>query len=148
MNRYQYTALAEIITSCKSLKYTHHNSPSCALTYNCNLEEVYIKSSGTDAFMHSVSAHGGLVLCVASATGEGVATLIVNSPKLTIMTIIFHVYTEYISFIGTTFSLDLFEVKKFARRKQFYCGSYKLKLVEESLIFTNRALEDLLQYRA
>ena len=48
--------------------------------------------------MHSVSAHGGLVhvvLCVKSVTGECVATLIANSPKLTL----YHVHTQIISLL-------------------------------------------------
>ena len=66
-----------------------------------------------------------LVLFMKSVTGEGVATLIENSPKL----IVFHLCTDYISFVGTTFSPEIFEVilkKKFSSRKLYCCDSYKL----------------------
>ena len=92
--------------------------------------------------MSSVSAHSGLVhvvLCVKSVTGEGVATLIANSQKLTV----FHVYTGYVPYVGTTFSLKLFEVtlkKKFSERKLFCCGSYDMQIVEKCF---NWHLDDL-----
>ena len=144
--------LLDTISTCKSLKYfkyTNHNSLSCSVAFECNLVELYIASCRTDlpdTFIHSVSAHGGLVyvvLCVKSVTGESVAMLIANSPNLTL----YHVNTDYLPFVGTTFSLELFDTtlkKKFSDRKLFCCGSYNLQVAKNFIMFIEN-LEILLQ---
>ena len=144
--------LLDTISCCKDLKvfrYENHNSLPCSVAFKCNLKELYIASCRTDlsdTFMHSVSAHGGLVhvvLCVNSVTGESVAALITNSPKLTL----YHVHTDYLPFVGTTFSLELFDStlkKTFSNRKLFCCGSYNLQVAKSDFIMSASNLEILL----
>jgi len=137
------------ISTCKGLKYTNHNSLSCSVVFKCDLVELYIAFCRADlpnTFIHSVSAHGGLVhvvLCVKSVTGESVGMLRANSPNLTL----YHVNTDYLPFVGTTFSLELFDTtlkKKFSDRKLFCCGSYNLQVAENFTMFIEN-LEILLQ---
>lgn len=149
-DHYIRSALRETIISCRTLQclvYSNNKCLSLFNAHNCNLEELCIESSKTnitDKFMSSVSAHGKLVhvvLCVKLVTGEGIATLIANSIKLTV----FHVYTDYVSFVGTTFSLDMFKTtlkKKFSERKLFCCGSFDLQLAQKGYNF-NWLLEDI-----
>jgi len=146
------TVLQELISSCRSLqvlKYTNHNALSYSVEFQCILKELYIESHRsdlTDTFMYCVSSHGGLVnvvLSVRSVTGESVAAMIANSPNLTL----YHVHTDYLPFVGTTFSFELFDTtlkRKFSNRKLFCCGSYNLRLAQESSFTLTENLGPLL----
>jgi len=87
--------IKNIVANCKELKYLrccYSKTPGmCAhppVTVSCNLQQLFINSTitqATDSFMRTISAHGSLVhvfLCVSFISQEGMATLIINSPKL------------------------------------------------------------------
>jgi len=129
-----YSAVQDIASSCKKLKYFRYNSYftcdlSCPLTQNCTLKQLCIASKDTgasDNFMDTISAHHGLVhvvLRIHSVTTKGVIALISNSPKL--MT--FHIHaqsiisSEGVQFVNRDFMSAL--KKKFPNRKLFSCGS-------------------------
>ena len=103
----------------------------CSLAPKCNLEQLYVDTkllNITETFMESISAHAGLihvVMEVRSVTGDGIAALIKNSPKL--MTC--HINAEHFvtSTAGARIHLQDFKTtlkKKFYNRKLFSCGSY------------------------
>ena len=105
--------LWENVTSCPTLKHVAYSNDKyfCPLhAYNQYLESLCIQlceADIDDTFMCSVSAHGGLahvVLFVKSVTGEGVATLIEDSSKLTV----FHLCTDYMSFAICTEELQFY----------------------------------------
>ena len=92
---------------------------------SCSLEHVNIFSKSLElpeSFMVSLSAHGGLVhviLHVKSVTQTGIEALIGNSPNL----ITFHVHNAGLC-VSTEFNLRL--KRRYANRKLFLCGSFRL----------------------
>ena len=91
LNDQQSTCVQDMLTNCKDLRYFCCNSLlKLSLSSVCSnsLQQLCIVSQGTDLddnFMHTVSAHGGLVhvaFLIGSATSKGITTLIKNSPNL------------------------------------------------------------------
>ena len=83
--------LPDVLTSCQKLKYLRYvqycgNKPFLVPTHAHNLEQIESKDTDlSDAFLSTISAHGGLVhvvLYVNSVTKKGVCGLVQNSPKL------------------------------------------------------------------
>ena len=95
------TALQDILTNCKMLKYLTLKQDVIVLhtlvLSICNLQQLCVDSSVadlSDTFMKAISSHGGLVhvvLCVDSVTTNGAHVLVENSPEL--MT--FHAYIDF-----------------------------------------------------
>jgi len=151
-----YTSLLDILISCVQLKclifiesdLVFYNTilPLSAIHLEiCNLQQLYIDSyvSGIpNAFMTTISAHGGLVnvvLCVRSVTSEGVTALIENSPKLLMLHV--SVYDEIWSDEEETsippeqFMANLKQI--FFHRKLFKVNGCILKAVDYSIIPLN-----------
>ena len=132
----QPTAIQDIVSSCKMLKYLKFTSNSFdtsrSLVVNCNLEQLCIElpfTSIPSTFMESISAHGGLVhvfLCFYSVTADGITYFIENSLKL----LTCQIYAQHIyNSLGIPLNLLDFKMtlkKKFSSRKLFSCGSYRL----------------------
>jgi len=123
------TTVQDIISSCKQLKYLNCSLSSRDLlppVNDCNLQELCIcsKNSIPDAFLCTISAHGGLVRVVLDAdsvTSEGISVLIANSPNL----LMFHIFVTYPETEQENLPLILKE--KFCRRKLFTMGSCKVE---------------------
>jgi len=143
------TAMNIIVTNCKELKYLeysvqHVEYHDYAVPFTCHLEQLLIDSWShdiSDRFMHVVSAHGGLVhvlLCVKSVTHEGIATLIMNSPKL----LTFYVLATLLSSTGEPSSISTAEAsqcyqRKFPCRKLFTAGTFMIRHTHSSVKFGN-----------
>ena len=133
------TVVKEIFSRCKQLKYfvltnTYFTFDS-SFAFNCNLEQLYFNSNVNipDTFMESVSAHGGLVhvvLQVGSVTGDGVAALIGNSPKLMTCDIVAcSITASDCKMISKNGQLKLRDFKmtlkkRYSNRQLFSCGGW------------------------
>ena len=127
------TAVEDIVSSCKMLKYFINRSERFIPSgIHCNLKQLAIHSRSVDipeTFMESVSAHSGLVhvvLEVKSVTGDGVSALVRNSPDL--MTCHLCAYPFYAR-PGVPLRLKQLEMtlrKTFYNRKLFSCGIFHL----------------------
>jgi len=131
------TAVQNLVSSCVMLKYLNYTSnstdSSCSCVVNSNLEELCLSSDSTkisDIFMESISTHGGLVhvvLLFYSVTGDGITTLIENSPKL----LTCKIYAQHIYESMEGIPLNLLDFKmtlkeRFRSRRLFSCGNYHL----------------------
>jgi len=127
------TAMTDILYGCTQLKFLIYSSDRfdsfCLPAPNCNLEQLYVDTIDiSKTFMEAISAHGGLehvVMEVRSVTGDGVAALIENSPKL----ITCQINAKHFNTSVAGVKLDLKDFKKtlekkFYNRKLFSCGSY------------------------
>jgi len=134
---YQPNVLQDITSGCKMLKYLNYsgNSFDCpsSLVVSSKLEQLCLLSNFTEipnTFMNSISAHGGLMyvfLCTFRITGDGIHTLIQNSPKLLTCQIYAHEFhgSPTLPLINLRdFKMAL--KKSFPRRKLFTCGNYRL----------------------
>jgi len=134
---HQYlTALQDIFTSCKQLKYLMFTEDSVrhplyltpSPTYSCNLEQLHIESLYLclpDNFMSSISFHGGLVhvvLRVRSVTSEGVMVLLKNSPNL----LTFHVFSDNGALEDLDEDLEATFLFLVNNRKLFKYGSFEV----------------------
>ena len=155
------TVMKEIFGGCKQLKYfilSDWFDSTCTFVLNCKLEQLRINCDYVnipDSFMESISTHGGLVhvfMRVKSITGNGVAALIENSPK--IMTC--HIVADRIiasegKVISKCDRVKLRDFKmalkeRFSDRKLFSCGCYSLARSQHSsyrITFQNTELVSL-----
>lgn len=132
----------DIITNCQELKCLNYSNNSFKLSFPfllvslChNLQQIFLKASRTqipDAFMSSLSVHGGLVhvvLFVKSVTSKGISMLITNSPKL----MIFHAFLYEVMTIGkqTRREFEALLKKGFSQHRLFKLGSYRTVLRDQ-----------------
>ena len=125
----------DVINNCKEVKYiTVHCGYGRQLSlnvaaHNCNLQQLCINSPGTvivDDFMTSVSAHGGLVhvvMVVEVLTGEGITSLMSNSPNLITLCLI------VTALCHGDIDVETFNAKQkrlFCKRRLFTTGYYKV----------------------
>ena len=149
-NQYYYhycpTALHDILTNCKQLKYLifteesnmrrHYVTPSPVHT----LEQLCIESEYLDLpddFISSISAHGRLihvVLYVRSVTSEGITVLVVNSPNL----LTFQAFIDDDAFELLDQDLETNLKAKMSHRKLFKCGSYLVMEASSDLAIKHR----------
>ena len=137
---FQSTTMHNVVASCKELKclkysvyFAEHGSH--LVPFSCNLQQLLIDSAScdfSDEFMHLISVHGELIhvlLYVKSVTHEGIATLIMNSPKL----LTFYGVANTLSSKEVTprtndnKAMEQFYRKKFPNRKLFTAGIFKIR---------------------
>ena len=121
-----------VINKCKELKwfrYSYASQTTLNFGDNPNLQEFCILalfSEASNKFLTSVSAHGGLVhvvMHVRSLTGEGITSLVNNSPKLiTLYLVVSAVTIHQLEMENFNDTLK----KTFCNRKLFTAGHYIL----------------------
>jgi len=140
LDRHLTNPLQDILTRCRELKYLKYTDKSTtrqflSSVHTLHLQQLYIQSIYADlpdAFMSSVSAHGGLVhvvLNVRSITTLGINELVASSPKL--LTFIANLcYTEVMDGNGVIAKLTVLEatlMKTFFHRQLFVLGGYSVE---------------------
>jgi len=154
------TALPDLLSSCKGLKYLNYNNnmeiswKSAQLMQPFNLQELNIDSLSTDLpdiFMHTVSAPGNLIhvlLDVKSVTSKGVAVLVRNSPKL--MTFHATLHENGIDIDGAKLGPTELEPslrQELSQRPLFVIGSYLVKMHEKIVYRSEEEYDDYDEYR-
>jgi len=132
-------AMHNTVTSCKELKYLKYSMYFAEHAINpvpflCNLQQLLIDSASCDIsneFMHLMSVHSELIhvlLYVKSVTHEGIATLIMNSPKLLTFYTVTNTLSskEVIPRTNDAKAMEQFYRKKFPNRKLFSAGIFRI----------------------